>query len=214
MESQRANKSVLAAGLAGLAKFRRVLALPALLLSSLGGCSAWKGISDQSRFASLDEIAHDGKAFVRLYAAPVPSVEHLAVHAWFVVKAAESESFERWEVWQDAGVKLTNPSVVSYGHVYRNLQGPTADVGAGGTYILAEQIGPEADSVVRFIQSQSPSYPLRSRYSYYPGPNSNTYIQWVLNCSGWAVRLPAAAIGKNWLRGRKELRSAESQAAP
>jgi hypothetical protein len=106
------------------------------------------------------------------------------------------------------------PLGAGYGHVYRNLQGHTAHVGAGGTYILAEQIGPEADSVVQFIRSQSPSYPLRSRYSYYPGPNSNTYIQWVLDCSGWEVNLPPAAIGKNWLRGRKDLRCTESQAAP
>jgi hypothetical protein len=175
-----------------------LLLLPVL---PLAGCSAWKAIPGQKRFAPLDELARSDSAVVRLYCAPVPSVEWLAVHVWFVVKPAGSHAFERWELWQDDSVTPRVANGTHYGHVYRNLQGPAGHVGAGGTRLLAEQVGPEAESVIRFIQSQSPCYPWRSEYATFPGPNSNTYIQWALDNSGWHVRLPRAAIGKDWHTG-------------
>jgi len=143
---------------------------------------------DQSQFDPLSTLSTEGEAVVRLYAAPIPDIELIATHPWFAVKPADSDTFHRWEVWQTAG----GP----YGHVRLDLQSPTSDVGAGGTYILAEVIGAEAEPIVAFIEENSPDYVCQDVYAYFPGPNSNTYAQWVLNQTGWRVTLPWTAIGK------------------
>lgn len=144
---------------------------------------------DQSIFAALSALRDSGLAIARLYAAPIPGIEFLAIHPWFVVKTADSTSYTRWEVWQDAGG--------SFGHVRRNLQSAEADVGAGGAYVIAELQGAAAAAVVDFINTQSPTYPCRDNYVLFPGPNSNSYAQWVLDNTGWNATLPPSAIGKD-----------------
>jgi len=125
-------------------------------------------------------------ARVRLYAAPIPRIGWLAVHTWFAVRRPGGRE-ERWEVWQDAG----GP----HAHVRKDLSSPRADVGAGGTFLVAELRGPRAAAVGAVIQRASPLYPCRTRYHYFPGPNSNTYTRWALEISGWQARLPARALG-------------------
>ena len=46
---------------------------------------------------------------------------------------------------------------------------------------------------IEFIQQQSPLYPARDCFSLIAGPNSNTYVQWVIDNSGWDVVLPPLA---------------------
>ncbi|HPF39851.1 MAG TPA: DUF3750 domain-containing protein [Phycisphaerae bacterium] len=145
-------------------------------------------VPDQSGYASLDELSGSDQAVVRVYCAPVPYAGPFATHAWFVIKAADDVAFERWELWQDAG----GP----WGHIRRNLLAPESHVGAGFAYVHAELIGDEAAPIVRFIRESSPTYPCRNHYDIL-GPNSNTYPQWVLNRTGWRVKLPPSAIGKD-----------------
>ncbi len=145
-------------------------------------------IPDQAGFAPLADLATTGQAVARLYSAPIPNIEAIATHAWFVVKSAEATSFDRWELWQTAG----GP----YGHLRRNLQAPESGVGANGAFVVAELIGPAAEPVVDFITDRSPTYPCRNTY-FFLGPNSNTYAQWVLDNTGWNAELPATAIGKD-----------------
>ena len=158
-------------------------------VAMIAGCMGNLPVPDQGRFAPLESLQSSGEAVVRLYAAPLPGIAAIAIHPWFVVKRADSTTFHRWEV--------VETSAGPYGHVRRDLQPPTADVGAGGAYVLAELIGPAAEPVVAFIEERSPAYPCRGCYLYVPGPNSNTYAQWVLDNSGWRVVLPPAALGKD-----------------
>ncbi len=144
---------------------------------------------DQNQFLPLESLRDNGLAVARIYAAPIPAMPGIAVHTWLVVKEANAPSFDRWEVWQTA----RGP----YQHVRHNLMSPTRDVGAEGTYLVAEVIGPEAEPIVEFVVSQSPSYACRGTYTYFPGPNSNTYTQWVLDNTAWNATLPPSAIGKD-----------------
>lgn len=160
----------------------RALLTPLLLLS---GCDPDTFVGG----ASLDSLANSGQAVVRIYAAPIPNIELIAIHPWFVVKPANSTTFHRWEVWQSAG----GP----YDHVRLDLHSLTADVGGGDAFIIGELIGFDAEAVVSFIEQQSPVYPCRESY-FFLGPNSNTYPQWVLDNTGWNISLPARAIGKDW----------------
>jgi len=181
-------------------KYREGPIVACLILSGAiwlsAGCGGWAPVPDQSQFAPLESLRDSGLAVVRLYAAPMPGLEGIAIHPWFVLKRAGSPDFDRWEVWPEVSDRLSRLAEDRYGHVYLNLAGPTAGAGVGGAHILAELIGPEAEPVIAFIESRSPSYPSRHHYLYFPGPNSSTYAQWVLDCAGWDVTLPPTAIGK------------------
>lgn len=160
-----------------------------LLISAFGsiiGCQ--NDIPDQSQFASLDSCANDGQALARVYGAPAPPVGCIAIHTWFVVKNREATQFDRWDLIQD--------SAGPFGHIQKNILPPESGVGAGGTFIIAELKGLEAEPIVEFIQNESQNYPARDCY-YFLGPNSNTYIRWTLKQTGWDIELPDMAIGKN-----------------
>lgn len=165
------------------------LAIGTLFCVIGAGCFGRGSIPDQSEFESLASLSANGKIVVRLYAEPIPGLESIAIHPSFVLKWADETAFDRWEVWRSTG----GP----YGHVRKNRNGPTSVVGAGGEYVLAELIGPAAEFVVAFIETESPDYTCRNHYVYFPGPNSNTYAQWILDNTGWDVNLPAAALGKD-----------------
>jgi len=166
-----------------------VMSIGVAALVSSSGCFGGGDIPDQSQFAPLDELATSQSAVARVYAAPIPFIAPIAVHCWFVVKPAGSQSLQRWEVFH---VKAG-----TYGHVFQDAGSPTDHVGAGGTFVVAELTGPAAEPVVEFIQTESPDYTCNDFYVAFPGPNSNSYVQWVLDGTGWDLTLPARAIGKD-----------------
>jgi hypothetical protein len=160
--------------------------IPALVAA---GCVDFFPYPDQSAFAPLETLAESGLAMARIYAAPLPLTEGIATHLWFVVKPSDSNRFERWEVWFQAAEP--------YGFVRKDLFPPEQDLGATGPRALAELLGAEAESVVEFIRNRSPDYPCKDTYVLLPGPNSSTYLQWVLDNTGWQADLPPTAVGAN-----------------
>jgi hypothetical protein len=65
--------------------------------------------------------------------------------------------------------------------------------------------GSIADKMIKFIEKSEKSYPFTKRYTVIPGPNSNTFIQWIINHfpeSGF--RLPWNAFGKGYARKIKD----------
>ena len=129
---------------------------------------------------------------VRLHYATLPAPAGLvAVHYWFTV--VDGERCDRWEVWQsrDAGG-------LSYGHLHCNLKAPEADVGGGPSTIAAEWTGDDAHRLKKVLEGAEKRYPFRNRYLAWPGPNSNTFVAWVLRRAGIDHPLPWKAIGRNF----------------
>jgi hypothetical protein len=162
------------------------------------GCMGWVPVPDQSEYAPLASLADSGQAVARLYVAPIPFLDGIAVHPWFVVKRADATQFDRWEVMPDMWLPLFAGAEARYGQVFLNLDSPEFYPGYAGSYVIAELIGSEAEPIVAFIEFHSPEYSCRARYVLLPGPNSSTYAQWVLDNAGWDVDLPAAALGKDF----------------
>lgn len=163
--------------------------LATVVMASITACVGAPPPPDQTPFAPLDSLHQNGESVVRLYAAPLPGIESIAIHAWFVVKHADSAEFHRWEVW----VTAADP----YGYVRMDLFPPEGDLGAGSAYVLAELTGAESEPVIMFIETRSSDYPCRGRFDLVWGPNSSTYVQWILSGAGWGVVLPPSAIGKD-----------------
>ncbi len=134
---------------------------------------------------------------VQLWSARIPGITGLiADHFWFVI-AEQSELIrqDRWEVWQtkDCGGK-------SWGHIHKNLKAYSDNVGSGESRLVQEWTDEEAQRLIMHIEKSGSDYPYKHTYRYWPGPNSNTYVQWLLNQANINYRLDSSAIGKNYLK--------------
>jgi hypothetical protein len=127
---------------------------------------------------------------VELRRAGIPFLGWLAAHYWFVV--IDGERRERWEVWQ-----TKNAGGRSVGHLHCDLKPPEADVGGGPTRLIAEWRGEQALALQKVLRRD---YPYCDTYRYWPGPNSNTYVAWVLREARVDHTLGRLAIGKRFLR--------------
>jgi hypothetical protein len=129
---------------------------------------------------------------VRLHRASLPApLGLLASHYWFTV--AHGTSCDRWEIWQTAEAGGT-----CVGHLHCNLKAPEAGVGGGPAKVLREWEGAEALRLKDTLETAARHYPYVQRYAPWPGPNSNTFVAWVLHRAGIDFRLPRNAIGRNF----------------
>ncbi|MEM1230893.1 MAG: DUF3750 domain-containing protein [Pseudomonadota bacterium] len=122
---------------------------------------------------------------VELRGARVPVVGWFAHHYFFVI--CEGARRERWEVWQRA-----ERCASSAGHVHRDLLPWRAGVGFGPSFLVKRWEGSRALLLADRLRASLTAYPERGRYRFWPGPNSNSFAQWVL---GSDYPLPWPAIG-------------------
>lgn len=81
-------------------------------------------------------------------------------------------------------------------------------------YVVADISGEDAERLIPRIEQSIAAYPHRDRgtYSVWPGPNSNSFVAWVVRqTDGFAAELPPAAIGKDYLGGGVHFSSAASR---
>ena len=132
---------------------------------------------------------------------PIP-MNMIAVHCWIVTIDAQWKT-DRWEVWQSRSNCKS-----SWGYVHKNLLAPWQGISKypafrryvpGPIYPIASLNGHIAKSVIEFMDNHMNEYPYTNDYHYWPGPNSNTYVQWVINqFPQLSVNLPWSAIGKKY----------------
>ena len=128
---------------------------------------------------------------VQLRAAKIPIIGFIALHYWYVVIRGDRQ--ERWEIWQ-------NPSLSkdSWGHLHKNLMPVDSGVGNGASWLEISWTGKLAYQLTKIIENTPKTYPYKHCYRYFPGPNSNTYVQWVLNQADNNYRLGIRGIGKHY----------------
>jgi hypothetical protein len=165
-----------------------------LLLAWLALALAGEGYSRFRPAAWTAATATPDEVVVQLRCATIPGgLGLLAVHYWFAVFDPPTHHWQRWEVWQ-----RPNAGGTSWQHVHKDLMTADASVGGGPVQIRAEWHGAEARALADAL-AQSSEYADRGRYLAWPGPNSNTYIAWVLRRSGVAADLEPRGIGKDYL---------------
>ena len=147
-------------------------------------------------------IINKEKYQVFLFSSPVPYPLMFAVHTWFVVNLRGK--INRWEFGQFKGSPHKN-GIGILKDFFEPAEGMNKYFWKSNPRFnskLIDFIEGDEDSTAKdlaeFIEVNSNSYPLKNKYILI-GPNSNTYIQWVLNRFPKVdFKLPLNAIGKNF----------------
>lgn len=118
---------------------------------------------------------------VQLWSARIPGIASFAEHHWFLIIA--SGGIDRWEIWQEKNV-----GGQSWNHLHKNLLSPFSGVGNGVGSMKMSWSDELAIDMANKIKNSPILYPWNNKYIVWPGPNSNTYVQWILGSSyqlGW-----------------------------
>ena len=132
---------------------------------------------------------------VELCAAKIPGLPGIiADHYWLLVhqniEGSNQQLCDRWEVWQ-----YSDQNNSCWGHLHKNLLAPYQGVGNGPSRLIQNWKGDEATFIIQKIESSPSNYPYIKKYRYWPGPNSNTFAQWIVSDQ---IRLDNRAIGRNF----------------
>jgi len=160
---------------------------------------------------SLEKQIKNDTYQVFLMASPATLPVSFALHPWLVIN--QKGNISRYGVGRynsEEGRKFFGSHTCEHcsGHLHKNAKPPSEGLEIypysrpryWNGKILGKVEGGEGSLAQKMTESVSQSttyYPHRNRYSLL-GPNSNTYVQWVLNQfpeSG--LRLPWNAFGKN-----------------
>jgi hypothetical protein len=103
----------------------------------------------------------------------------------------------------EGAAQWTRYDVVGWGNPVRR-NGWAADAFWYGNrpYVVAEVSGAQAAALIPRIEASIAAYPYAARgaYTVWPGPNSNSFVAWVVrNTEGFSAELPPVAVGKDWL---------------
>lgn len=153
------------------------------------GASSWR-TADRSSAGLAPDPVETPEAVVQVYAARAWSWRgYFAVHTWISTKAEGASHYRVHQVvgWRRPIVQsqVQTPDRAWYG------QPPT---------LLADLRGPQATEAIAQIEQAVIDYPYPDQYRAWPGPNSNTFVAWLIRqADALNVALPNHAIGKDYL---------------
>ncbi|AOY86948.1 hypothetical protein BKP64_01445 [Marinobacter salinus] len=168
-----------------------LLAGPLLLATSgsLQGAESWQTASRDSAGIAPRPEQFD-EAVVQVYGARAWRWRgYFSVHTWIATKEKGANTYRVHEVtgWRHYVVN-SHP-----GEPDRRWYGAEPE-------LYADIRGEEAQDLIPAIYEAVQAYPYPTEYEAWPGPNSNTFIAWVIReVPGLNVALPSNAIGKDYL---------------
>lgn len=166
-----------------------------LMLTMLVACSSKDyRMADRSSVGIAPLPDQEPLAVVQIYAARAFNWRgSFAVHTWIATK---EENAETYRVYQVIGWRLRRGlSVVSIENDLPDRRWFDAEPS-----LLYEIRGDKAAQLIPSIHESALNYPYPKSYRAWPGPNSNTFVSYILRQNPEiGVELPSHAIGKDWL---------------
>lgn len=145
------------------------------------------------------------QAIIQVYGADVWGVRgRFAIHTWVATKGVNEPTYT---IYQVIGWRLRREgSSVSIAQ-----DRPDKPWFRSPPVLLHEVRGQQASKLVPKIAQAALSYPYEKEYVMWPGPNSNSFTQWIaLEVPELGLTLPAKAIGKNWMQENHPMLSPSS----
>ncbi len=130
---------------------------------------------------------------------------YFGIHPWVSWKKKEESQYNVSQVtaWNLRHSKSTISTMKDIPDRYWFDSRPT---------LLFEARGDKAAVIIEKVKKLIKEYPMGDRYQIYPGPNSNTYVSYLIrNISEIKVELPANAIGKDFFEGPVVLTTSPSE---
>ena len=120
-------------------------------------------------------------------------MDGIARHPWVALREAGSQKWERWEV-------MCCPNSSPMSTVRRSSISPLSDHGGGGGDVRFHGVwkGKRAEKIIACIRREGPKYPHRNNYHGWPGPNSNTFVDYMMRKCGMRANLATPSIGKDY----------------
>ncbi|GGE24145.1 hypothetical protein GCM10011390_49460 [Aureimonas endophytica] len=170
-----------------------VYLLPAALAVALWTAgnhpASWRD-ADWTSARLLPAPQADREAALYVFAARTGGLKGaLSEHSWIVVKEKGGAAYERWDK-------------VGWGMpIRRNAYPPDGRWYSNPPRLVLERHGPAAEAVLPAVREALASYPyaMAGGYHIFPGPNSNTFVEYVLrHVPGLRTALPPVAVGRDY----------------
>ena len=181
------------------------LALPSAIGAALSIGHGWPESWRDAGWSSsglLPEAASASAARVMIFSARTGRWKSIfAEHTWIVVKPRDADEWTRFDV-----VRRGNP-------VRRNRHAADALWYGNQPYVVLDIEGAQAEALIPAIEASIARYPYSGRGAYrvWPGPNSNSFVAWVVrDVPDFEAELPVVAVGKDYLGPGLELAEAAS----
>lgn len=150
--------------------------------------------ADRSSMGIAPTPEQESEAIVHVYAArAVRWRGYFAVHSWVATKEKNADHYTTYHVVGFRVESRGTAVVVEKDIPDRRWYGAAPD-------LIQELKGEKAEAAIPKIKAAVENYPNASTYRVWPGPNSNTFVSYILrNVPELTVELPPHAIGKDWL---------------
>ncbi|MGR2737218.1 DUF3750 domain-containing protein [Billgrantia sp. Q4P2] len=149
----------------------------------------WRS-ADRSSMGLAPDPGQTHQAVVQVYSARAFNWRGIfAVHSWVATKPQGAAHY-------------TVHQVTGWGHpaLSSRIGGPDRAWFGSQPTVHTTLCGRAAERAIEHIETLLPDYPHRDRYRAWPGPNSNTFVAWLIReVPELDVALPSSAIGKDYL---------------
>lgn len=176
----------------GFALTLSVLLAGPLLLAACAGFQdngSWR-TADRSSAGIAPPPEQETAAVVQVYAARAFNWRgYFAVHTWISTKATGASQYYVHDVtgWR-------------YNVVQSRPGEPDRAWFGSKPTVIADFRGEQAEEIINQLGGVIERYPYSATYKAWPGPNSNTFVAWVIRqIPEMEVALPSHAIGKDYL---------------
>lgn len=154
----------------------------------------------------MERESRSCKDSVQLYYSYLPlPIGSFALHTWLVTQR-KNGVIHRWEVWAQKDCCKT-----SWGYLHRDLFPPFQGIGMLPSLLPGKwrwksklasiEEGEIAEKIIHFLETEYQKYPYKNQYHFFPGPNSNSYVSWVLqNFPSSRLEMPKRALGAEYLK--------------
>ncbi len=163
------------------------------LNTACGHSGDWR-TADRSSVGIAPDPKIESEALVQVYAArAIRWRGTFAVHTWIATKEKNADHYVTYHV-MGFRIKRTGSAVVIGEEI------PDRKWFGAEAKLIDQLKGEAAEKAIPKIQAAAESYPYKGSYRVWPGPNSNTFISYIIrNVPELRVELPPHAIGKDWI---------------
>ena len=150
--------------------------------------------ADRSSAGIAPSPSEERRAIVQVYAARTVGWKgNFGVHTWIAVKEKDANYYETFQVIGYRARRGLDVVVVQESVPDGKWFGATPE-------LLRDLRGSGAESAIPKIREAAKSYPYQNEYRVWPGPNSNSFVSYIIRRTPEiGVELPANAVGKDWI---------------